>query len=1114
MGSIGGVTRWVRVAVPVGWLGLTCALALGMASTARAAVTHKPQAQLHVRKIPVGSLGPDRSVVPHGSRLASADPAVMTFASKSGGAAVCVGGEESLSDCSYSEVSPESGAGAGSVALSDGYVITAFGSSSGLVDCLIPASGAGRCWANSSWPVAEGSSPSVVALPNGNAVVTFSSTGTNGVSDCEIQGTQPEEHANLPAQGEPTKCAPTDWPAASNSSPSAVAESSGHVLVTFNSAAGDGAANCLLVNGLPYTCTANSGWPVAGSSSPSAVGLADGNAIVAFNSPSNGVADCELSANGEPQHCGGTNWPLVANTSPSAVALSDGNAIVTFNSSSEGASECVIEQTPVNCWGSGIALYGASSPTAVAVPSSFTGSLAFPASGPLPGEDTYDWLEQNCEGFAHNCFATDPDPAAGKFGNAMRYDIATSLPTTDTGGSEQFGAPGITCSTFSTGECSGPTVGEDALAGANDPKNNLNLKEMAQVTQQSNGLWEFNLGTKEPEDCNAQKYAGNCNVMYALFPQLDSSKSEAGPWNETFGGSPGSVMLVMSTRQHVASANGTFHGFLCVQLQNAANGLQVEDCGETWSDGWPSPRPIAPAQIGCNGETGAVVWSNLGNGDEDSTSWLSEDESGASGESYPYYEATYTYSISRAQLTELLTTLSSQCPKFKEHESTDNNDNNWRVQFFEDGYEGGSGVSGADIKFTVSDVHIYTAYQYVVAPPQIVTHAATNIGETSATLSGTVNPEGSEVTKCSFEYGATTAYGSSVPCAKLPGSGSSPVEVSAALTGLKAGTTYDFRLVATNGNGTEKGNNEEFKTSPASSSSYTQTIDSPNSLNAVSCIPASTDCVASDSKGQAFYATKVSATASATWTAWKGPAPIETASEAIDCPATSLCVLADATNGNLYYATSLGGAWAEAFGPAYGVDAISCASATFCVEGQNGGGYFRYATNPASTSWTIESQGSSSMNGVSCLSSSFCAMVSSVGDVYVADTTSQIESSAWTATDVDGSSALHGVACASTTSCLAVDGAGNVLKLAISAGKATATKKSIDGTNDLTAIACSGSSTCVAVDSKGNVFVSTNGGETWTKEYATGTDLTSVSCASTTLCATVDTTGKVTSFKP
>jgi hypothetical protein len=323
------------------------------------------------------------------------------------------------------------------------------------------------------------------------------------------------------------------------------------------------------------------------------------------------------------------------------------------------------------------------------------------------------------------------------------------------------------------------------------------------------------------------------------------------------------------------------------------------------------------------------------------------------------------------------------------------------------------------------------------------------------------------------------------------------------------GYTLVVKVTAANGDGTTSASSTATGTVKAWPH-YTQTVDSGNSLNAVSCIPATTDCVVSDSKGNAFYTTKASATSSATWTTWKGP--VESASEAVDCPSSSVCLLAD--GGNLYYATSLGGSWTLAYAPSFGVDAISCASSSFCVDGQNGAGYFRYATNPASTSWTLEQQGSASMNGVSCMSSSFCAMVSGAGYVYVAGTTSQIESSSWTATDVDGSSALHGVACASTTSCLAVDGAGNVLKLAISEGKATATKQDIDGTSNLTAITCASSSICVTVDSIGNIFVTTNGGTSWTKEAATGTDLTGVSCASTSLCAAVDTTGKVTTFNP
>lgn len=323
------------------------------------------------------------------------------------------------------------------------------------------------------------------------------------------------------------------------------------------------------------------------------------------------------------------------------------------------------------------------------------------------------------------------------------------------------------------------------------------------------------------------------------------------------------------------------------------------------------------------------------------------------------------------------------------------------------------------------------------------------------------------------------------------------------------------RVSATNGGGSKAVRSEA--TTAVTATSVTQSIDSANSLNAVSCIPSTTDCVVSDSKGNAYYATNVSTSATETWSAWSGPSG-QSPSQAVACPTSSLCLLADgkeSAGGRLYYATSLGGAFSEAYSPAYGVDAISCVSSSFCLDGQDDFGYFRYSTNPGSTSWTLEEAGEASMKGVFCLSTSFCAIADGAGRVHVATSTSQIESSSWKETDVDGSTALNGVACTATTSCVAVDGAGNVVNLTIeSSGAAMASKQNIDGTNSLTAVTCTGGSTCVAVDNAGNVFASTNSGETWRKVYSLADKLTSVSCASTTLCVAADTTGDVTTFNP
>jgi hypothetical protein len=108
---------------------------------------------------------------------------------------------------------------------------------------------------------------------------------------------------------------------------------------------------------------------------------------------------------------------------------------------------------------------------------------------------------------------------------------------------------------------------------------------------------------------------------------------------------------------------------------------------------------------------------------------------------------------------------------------------------------------------TASDVHIFDA----VTLPDEVTGEATNLAtEGHATLNGTVNPQGTEVVSCEFEYGTETSYGQSAPCSALPGSGSAPVPVSADISGLAPGTLYHFRLVAGNSNGSTTGGDRTF----------------------------------------------------------------------------------------------------------------------------------------------------------------------------------------------------------------------------------------------------------------------------------------------------------------
>jgi len=92
---------------------------------------------------------------------------------------------------------------------------------------------------------------------------------------------------------------------------------------------------------------------------------------------------------------------------------------------------------------------------------------------------------------------------------------------------------------------------------------------------------------------------------------------------------------------------------------------------------------------------------------------------------------------------------------------------------------------------------------------------ATEVKATTATIHGEVNPEGSQLTRCRFEYGTSKSYGQSVPCAEslgAIGSGSAPVAVHADLSGLSGGTKYHFRLRARNANGDVRSDDEEFAT--------------------------------------------------------------------------------------------------------------------------------------------------------------------------------------------------------------------------------------------------------------------------------------------------------------
>lgn len=98
---------------------------------------------------------------------------------------------------------------------------------------------------------------------------------------------------------------------------------------------------------------------------------------------------------------------------------------------------------------------------------------------------------------------------------------------------------------------------------------------------------------------------------------------------------------------------------------------------------------------------------------------------------------------------------------------------------------------------------------YEVAPPGVVTGGAIP-PSAAAGVSGSVNPH-TRAASAHFEYGTTTAYGSATPV-RAVGAGNIAVTVSEPLTGLRPATTYHYRVVATNADGTARGADRTFTT--------------------------------------------------------------------------------------------------------------------------------------------------------------------------------------------------------------------------------------------------------------------------------------------------------------
>ena len=96
-----------------------------------------------------------------------------------------------------------------------------------------------------------------------------------------------------------------------------------------------------------------------------------------------------------------------------------------------------------------------------------------------------------------------------------------------------------------------------------------------------------------------------------------------------------------------------------------------------------------------------------------------------------------------------------------------------------------------------------------IIPPKVTTNIAYSVTSTSTTLNATVNPNGATTTVW-FEWGTSSAFGNTTPVQTIDGT--NDVSLSTTLSGLTPGTTYYYRVRASNSQGDVAGDIFSFIT--------------------------------------------------------------------------------------------------------------------------------------------------------------------------------------------------------------------------------------------------------------------------------------------------------------
>ncbi len=217
--------------------------------------------------------------------------------------------------------------------------------------------------------------------------------------------------------------------------------------------------------------------------------------------------------------------------------------------------------------------------------------------------------------------------------------------------------------------------------------------------------------------------------------------------------------------------------------------------GTSWSQ--QGPKITAAGELDSNGVgAGGLFGTALALTPDGNTAII-----GAAGD-YEFAGAAWIFKRSEGQWIQ-------QPGKLQGGEETEHNGFGNSVAIAADGRTAliGGGKAGLE-----SSPKLGGAWIFALEPPSAVTGSASQIGPSSATLRGLVDPDGSEVTECTIEYGPAGSLADQAPCSPISGDGTTPEAVTVQVSGLTPSTTYSFRVRAVTEGGASTGATVSFTT--------------------------------------------------------------------------------------------------------------------------------------------------------------------------------------------------------------------------------------------------------------------------------------------------------------